>query len=117
MCATIFLTTRVHELREEDVRKLYDVLEYLNGARRLGLCLGAGQYGEPHLNVYADAAHNVHVDARSQGGIAMQIGRGATLAESSRVKGVPISSTESELIVAAKGMAFGIRELELKKKH
>ena len=115
LCDTIFLTTRVHESREEDVRKLYDVLEYLNGTRQLGLCLGAGQDGKFHLNVFADAAHNVHVDARSQGGIAMQIGRGTTLAESSRVKGVPISSTESELIMAAKGMSFGIRELEFSK--
>ena len=51
----------------------------------------------------------------SHGGIAMQIGRGTTLAESSRIKGVPISSTESELIMAAKGMSFGIRELEFSK--
>ena len=47
----------------------------------------------------------------------MQIGRGATLAESSRVKGVPISSTESELIMAAKGVSLGIRELEFSKRQ
>ena len=90
-------------------------MERLNGTRHLGLCLGADKDGKLHLNVYADAAHNVHVDARSHGGIAMQIGRGTTLAESSRIKGVPISSTESELIMAAKGMSFGIRELEFSK--
>ena len=90
-------------------------MAYLNSTRELGLCLGAGKDGKFRLNVYTDASFNVHQDAKSHGGVVINVGRSANLAESTRIPGIPLSSTEAELIMGAHGTSLGYRELEFAK--
>jgi hypothetical protein len=60
LCATIFLTTRVQNPNVDDLRKFYNVLEYLRSSDNIGICLGGDANGNLKVTTFSDAAFNVH---------------------------------------------------------
>ena len=117
LCATIFLTSRVQNLTQQDFSKFMDILSYLNYTTSLGIMLGGDSKNQLRLYAFADASFGVHYDGRSQGGTYISYGRGPILTRSNKLKEVPKSSSESELMqlsdtcsLAAKERDFAIEQ-------
>ena len=66
LTAIAFLTTRVTMATKEDDGKLLRLLKYLRGTQEIDLMLD-GQQGMS-LEVYGDASHVVHDDAKGRSG-------------------------------------------------
>ena len=71
LTAVAFLTTRVTKATEEDDGKLLRVLKYLRGTQEIGLVLD-GRQGIT-LEVFADASHAVHDDAKGHSGAIVRV--------------------------------------------
>ena len=95
LTAVAFLTTRVTKATEEDDGKLLRVLKYLRGTPDIGLVLD-GREGIA-LEVFADASHAVHDDAKGHSGAITRIGNASVHASSTKQKVMSRSSFEAEL--------------------
>ena len=96
LTACSFLSKRVQNPTEEDMKKLERVIRYLRHTRHLGIILEA----DKHLTViaYVDASYGVHQNMKSHTGCTIGIGRGPIYAKSSGQKLNTKSSTEAELV-------------------
>jgi hypothetical protein len=111
LCAVIFMTSRVQNLTDEDLKKFMDILYYLNGSIELGIMLGGNKENRIGLYAFADAAYGVYsFNGRSHGGTFITYGRGPTLVRSNVLKDVAISSSESELMQLANTTSLAVRE-------
>jgi hypothetical protein len=99
MLAVSFLTTRVQEPDEDDLKKLKKVLMYLNGTKDLGIKLSP--HGALIPKAFVDSSHAVHSNFKGQGGVVITIGKGPIYASTSKLPIMTKSSTESELLTAA----------------
>ena len=96
LTAVSFLTGRVREPDEDDMKKLIRVLKYLNGTKNLSLRLGCNN---PFVVIASiDASHAVHDKGRSHGGMSLSLGVGAVESSSKKLKLNTKSSTESEIV-------------------
>ena len=64
----------------------------------LGIRLGGDKNGKVEITAFADAAYGVHLDARSQTGMFISIGRGPLIWKAIKQKCVTKSSCEAEII-------------------
>jgi len=112
LVSVIFLTSRVKAPTIEDRKKLMQCLAYLKGTSHLGLCMKADKNGLLSINCYSDASFNVHLDAKSHGGIAIFLGGAATLLKSYKIKMVNKSVAESELSVLSDATSLLVHERE-----
>ena len=110
LCATIFLTSRVNKLTQQDLRKFMDILSYLKYTVSLGIMLGGDKDNRIRLLAYADASFGVHNDGRSHGGTFISYGRGPILTRSNKLKEVSKSSSESELVQLSDTTSLAARE-------
>jgi len=97
-----FLATRCHQSTVLDEAKLDTLLRYLRGSSTLKITLNPNSM---HIVTFADAAYNVHMDAKGHSGYAVIIGSGVgcgalIAAKSSKQKPTSKSSCEAELIAA-----------------
>jgi len=95
LTAVAFLTTRVTKATQEDDGKLLRVLKYLRGTADIGLVLD-GREGIA-VEVYADASHAVHDDAKGHSGAVARVGKATVYASSTKQKVMSRSSFEAEL--------------------
>ena len=110
LCATIFLTSRVQKLTQQDLSKFMDILFYLNYTIALGIMLGGNSNNHIGLYAYADASFGVHYDGKSHGGTFISYGRGPILTRSNKLKEVSKSSSESELMQLSDTTSLAARE-------
>jgi hypothetical protein len=96
LTAIAFLTTRVLEPDEDDLRKLERVMRYVKTTSHLPLTLQP----DTRINVtsFIDASYGVHPNGRSHTGSIVTLGKGAVHAKSTKQKLVSKSSTEAELV-------------------
>jgi hypothetical protein len=96
LTAVSFLTKRVINPTEEDLRKLFRAIRYLRGSRELGIVLEPGN----HISLYAfiDASYGVHTDMRGHSGCVVGVGKGPIYTKPSAQKLNTKSSTETELV-------------------
>lgn len=94
--AIAFLTTRVREPDQDDMKKLTRMMKYLQGSEDLYLTLEAD---DTHvIKWFVDGSFAVHRDMKSHTGSAMFMGKGAVYSSSSKQKLNTRSSTEAELV-------------------
>jgi uncharacterized protein Yka (UPF0111/DUF47 family) len=105
LTAISFLTTRTINPTEEDLKKLFRVLKYLQGTKDLSLHLSMNK--DILIHGYIDSSFGVHVDGKGHTGLVINIGDGAVFSKSSKQKLVARSSTEAELI----GLADSLPQL------
>lgn len=110
LCATIFLTSRVQRLTQQDLSKFMDILSYLNYTISLGIMLGGDSNNQLRIYAYADASFGVHEDGRSHGGTFISYGRGPIISRSNKLKEVSKSSSESELMQLSDTTSLAARE-------
>jgi hypothetical protein len=92
----VFLASRVTYPIEDDEKKFYRVLKYLNGTQDLVLTLAADSIVS--LSAYIDAAYGVHNDLKGHSGCVITMGSGVLYVKSNKQKLNAKSSTEAELI-------------------
>ncbi len=113
-----FLSSRVKDVRLEDIEKLNRMLRYIRGTKTLGLVLIADPNGK--LVAYVDASFGVHIldDGKSQTGVFVTMGSGPIFVKSAKQRLVTKGSTEAELVAVSDALPqlLWIREfmLELK---
>jgi len=95
LTAVAYLTTRVTKATKEDQSKLLRVLKYLRDTKEMGHVLDGRDGIE--LQVFADASHAVHTDAKGQSGAVERLGKAAIYFSSTKQKVISRSSFESEL--------------------
>jgi hypothetical protein len=105
-----FLTTRVLCPTEEDDKKLYRVLKYINGSKELGIVLEASRVVE--VISYIDASYAIHRDGKSHTGSMISLGKGPIVSKSAKQSIVTKSSHESELVGASDAVSpvIGMRD-------
>ena len=96
LVACAFLSGRVQQPTEEDMRKLQRVLRYLSANPDLRLTLQVGD--TVGVVQYTDASYGVHADGKSHTGSSITLGAGAVHARSVKQKINTKSSTEAELV-------------------
>ena len=101
-----FLTTRVQDPTEDDLKKLNHVLRYLKSTCDLQLILECNDITQ--VTCYVDAAHYVHSDGKGHSGVILTMGKGAIYNSSRKQKLVSKSSTEAELIAISDGLSQAI---------
>lgn len=94
-----FLKTRVSCSDEFDWQKLERVLCYLCGT--VDLCMRLGMNEPVMIDSSIDASHAVYDNGRSQGGLAISVGRGVVKARSHKLDLNTKSSAESELVATS----------------
>jgi hypothetical protein len=90
------LSTRVKKPNEDNRRKLYCLLKYINGSRKDKPILSADDLHV--IKWYVDAAFAVHPDFRSHTGGNMTYGHGTPMSMSRKQKLNIRSSTEAQLV-------------------
>jgi hypothetical protein len=93
--AISFLASRVQAPNEGDWSKLIRVMAFLKATSEEVLTLEADD--SQNIYWYIDAAFAVHADMKSHTGAMMSLGKGATIADSTKQKVNSRSSTEAEL--------------------
>jgi hypothetical protein len=108
LAAVAFLTTRVHEVDEDDMGKLRRLLGYLRATQNRGITLRIGD--NMTVRAYIDASYGVHKSSgKSHTGCAIVLGDAGVLsARSSKQKIVTKSSTEAELVGLSDSAAHAI---------
>lgn len=96
LLAVAYLCTRVDAPTEQDEKKLWRVLMYLNGTREQKLIL----HPKDNLEVqgYIDASFGCHENGKSHSGLIVTVGGASVLCKSSKQKMVTKDSTEAELV-------------------
>jgi hypothetical protein len=83
---------------KDDWGNLKRVLKYLNGTKYLKLRLSGENVGM--LKWYVNRSHNVYPECRGHGGVLFNMGKGATMSYSRKLKLNTRSLMESELVTA-----------------
>lgn len=96
LVACAFLSGRVQQPTEEDMRKLQRALRYLAANPDLRLTLEVGD--TMGVVQFTDASYGVHADGKSHTGSSITLGAGAVHARSVKQKINTKSSTEAELV-------------------
>jgi len=96
LLAVSFLTTRVSDPDEDDMKKLNRLLRYFNSTRDLALIIKHNPGST--IEAYIDASYGIHNDCRSHTGMIITLGHGAIDTRSTKQKLNTKSSTESELV-------------------
>ena len=96
LLAVSFLTTRVSDPDEDDMKKLNRLLRYFNSTRDLALIIKHNPGST--IEAYIDASYGIHNDCRSHTGMIITLGHGAMDTRSTKQKLNTKSSTESELV-------------------
>ena len=73
LLAVSFLTTRVQAPDQDDKKKLTRIISYLMGTKDMVLTLGSADIEQ--LQVYIDASHAIHGDAKSPTGMIITMGK------------------------------------------
>ena len=110
LTALSYITTKLTSATEDDMKKLLQVLSYLNHTSHLCLTLSADE--PTKLRTWIDASHGTHADCKSHTGGTVSLGKGSIHAKSSRQKINSKSSTESELIGMSDYLSMSIQILE-----
>lgn len=90
-----FLCTRVRKATEEDRKKLFRLLLFLQGTKDLALTL---KPKDMMIVAYIDASFGPHADSNSHTGVVLFIGGAPVYVASRKQKCVTKSPTESELV-------------------
>ena len=96
LTAVAFLSTRVQNSTEQDMKKLIKLGKYLNGTKDMLITLGVEK--PLVLHCYVNASYSVHRDGKSHSGGFTTLGRGAIRASSRKQTIVSKSSTEAEVV-------------------
>ena len=98
LTAVSFLSTRVNNCDEDDLRKLRRLLGYLRATRERGVVLRIGD--EIGVKAYIDAAYGVHSSSgKSHTGCAIVVGEAGPVDTKSAKQSITTkSSTEAELV-------------------
>jgi hypothetical protein len=97
LTACSFLSTRINEATEEDMRKIDRVFKYLNGTSELVTRLKATSDCF-NIHCYVDASFGVHKDGKGHTGCILTLGGGPIYVRSAKQRLVAKSSSEAELI-------------------
>jgi hypothetical protein len=95
--AVAYLTTRVTNPTEDDLKKLIKILKYLNNTKSDHLIIQPALEKEFVINCFIDASYGINESSRSQSGITINFGKGSIYHRSSKQKYVAKSSTEAEI--------------------
>ena len=105
--AVNFLCTRVNKFTLDDESKFFNILEYLNYSKNIGLILKSNENDNIDIKVYADASFGICEATRcGQTGICVMVNNSLILWKSMKQKIVTKSSTESELVAAADSVSY-----------
>lgn len=96
LLAVSYLTTRVTNPNENDMKKLSRIFKYLNGSSDQVLTLGGNS--DLVIKAHIDAAFGCHRDAKSHSGLVIKLGGSTIMCASSKQKIMSKDSTEAELI-------------------
>ena len=96
MTGISYLSTKVKDPSDKDLKKLSKILSYLKNTVNLCLTLEADDNQE--LNWYIDSSFAVHKDMKSHTGSVFTLGKGCIMSDSTKQKVNARSSTEAELI-------------------
>lgn len=103
-----YLCTRVERFDDDDLKKFYRILQYLNGTTKLGMTLRCNE-SLPTIHVYTDAAYGIRsFDRMSQTGVCVTLGSATLVVRSGKQKLVTKSSTEAELVACSDSLVYGI---------
>jgi hypothetical protein len=91
-----FLCTRVTKPTVDDVKKLYDLLGYLHGAREKVLILRKQQHHQ--IEMYVDAAYGLHEKGESHSGTIILFGGVVVYVASKKQKCIAKSPTNAEVV-------------------
>jgi len=106
LASVSYLCSRVSDATEHCRKGLHKLLGYLSGTVGYGIRFTAG--GDPTPTVYADAAHNVHVDGKSRSGVVVMVCGGVVSSLSNKQSRIKRSSTESELDALEAGCTLAV---------
>jgi hypothetical protein len=95
LVSVAYLCSRVTSSTEGDEKKLYRLLQYLNGTQSKCLVLSASDL---KMTAFVDASFGMHGDGKSHTGICIMLGEGCVLAKSAKQRIVTKDSTEAELV-------------------
>ena len=109
----VMYSTKIKEPSERDFKAALRTLRYLLGTRSLGISFSRHLSGGPALQLDADAAFNVHDDAKSHSGVAVFAQGGPVYYKSSKQKLISKSSTEAEMIACDMGVDMLMWVIEL----
>jgi len=98
--AVAFLCTRVKEPDTDDYKKLTKVMQYIRNTKDITLTIEP----DDEAKWWVDSSYAVHPDMKSQTGIYMTLGKGATYTASCKQKLNTKSSTEAELVAVDDAM-------------
>jgi hypothetical protein len=101
-----FLATKSANPMQSDFNKAIKILSYVKGTKNKVLFFKANV--RPNLEIFADAAHMVHKDAKGHGGIIGTLGSAPIFAKSFKFKLVTRSSTESEMVCLEESVTFAL---------
>jgi hypothetical protein len=101
-----FLATKSANPMQSDFNKGLKILSYVKGTKNKALFFKANV--KPTLEIFADAAHMLHKDAKGHGGIIGTLGSAPIFSKSFKFKLVTRSSTESEMISLEESVTFAL---------
>ena len=110
LLTTSFLTTRIQQPTEDDYKKLYKMLRYINTTRHLHLTIDATMITEPWISI--DASYGAHADGKGHTGAVEGIGIGCFNFKSSKQKTVSKSSTEAEILATSDALSLALNTRE-----
>jgi hypothetical protein len=101
--AVSFMATKVKSPTQSDMRKLFQILKYLNATKDV-----KSKFKPESLQLFAyiDTSYGLHTDTKGQTGIVLTLGKTGppVFCKSRKQKLVSRSSTESELIALNEGL-------------
>jgi hypothetical protein len=106
-----YLATKSANPMQSDYNKGIRILSYLAGTKKRTLFFKANS--KLTLEIYADAAHMIHKDAKGHGGIIGTSGSAPIFTKSFKFKLVTRSSTESEMVCLEEAVTFALWTLVL----
>jgi hypothetical protein len=101
-----YLATKSANPTQGDYNKGMKILSYLAGTKQRTLFFKAK--ASLTLEIYADAAHMIHKDAKGHGGIIGTLGSAPVFSKSFKFKLVTRSSTESEMVCLEETVTFAL---------
>jgi hypothetical protein len=101
-----YLATKSANPMQGDYNKGIRILSYVAGTKSRTLFFKAN--AELTLEIFADASHMLHKDAKGHGGIVGTLGSAPVFAKSFKFKLVTRSSTESEMVCLEEAVTFAL---------
>jgi hypothetical protein len=116
-----YLASKSSAPTAEDYSNAVRVVAYIAGTKTIAMQFSSSASLEP--NIFADASHLLHLDARGHGGIILSLGSAPILTKSYKLKLNTKSSTESEIVVLEAATSYStwwnllLEELNIKNKN